>query len=142
MDTSLPFVTERNGVAQRRRCAGYMPFLGTETKIVGATYLPPAMFAGSAGMALLTKRFESIVGGVVLAALLSVCERPINGDHSVSRCNQGLQGQADAIVAMGRYPYLAMPLQQAPKLVDSQARQEPDDYWHPAILVSKTRPSS
>lgn len=48
-----------------------MPFLDTASKIEWTTYLgiPLIILAGSAGTAFVTKRFEAIVGGAVLATL-------------------------------------------------------------------------
>ena len=48
-----------------------MPFLDTASKIEWTTYLgiPLIIFTGSAGTAFVTKRFEAIIGGVILSAL-------------------------------------------------------------------------
>lgn len=50
---------------------GMMPFLDTSLKIEWTTYLgiPLIVFTGSAGTAFVTKRFEIIIGGVILSAL-------------------------------------------------------------------------
>ena len=50
---------------------GTMPFLDAALKIEWTTYLgiPLIIFTGSAGTAFVTKRFEAIIGGVILSAL-------------------------------------------------------------------------
>ena len=50
---------------------GMMPFLDAASKIEWTTYLgiPLIIFTGSAGTAFVTKRFEVIIGGVILSAL-------------------------------------------------------------------------
>lgn len=51
-----------------------MPFIDIASKIEWTTYLgiPLIIFTGSAGTAFVTKRFEAIIGGVVLSALWPV----------------------------------------------------------------------
>ena len=51
---------------------GMMPFLDPATKIEWTTYLgmPLIILTGSAGVAFITKRFEAIICGIVLSALL------------------------------------------------------------------------
>ena len=48
-----------------------MPFFGPEIKIEWTTYLgmPLVILMGSAGVAFITKRFEAIIGGIVIGAL-------------------------------------------------------------------------
>ena len=48
-----------------------LPFISPEVKIEWTTYLgiPLVILAGSAGVAFITRRFELIVAGMVLAAL-------------------------------------------------------------------------
>lgn len=50
---------------------GMSPFLSAASKIEWTTYLgiPLIIFTGSAGTALITKRFETIIGGVIISAL-------------------------------------------------------------------------
>lgn len=52
---------------------GIIPF-ATETKIEWTVYLgiPLVILTGSAGVAFISKRFEAIIGGVILAALWPV----------------------------------------------------------------------
>lgn len=48
-----------------------MPFIDAASKIEWTTYLgiPLIIFTGSAGTAFVTKRFEIIIGGVILSTL-------------------------------------------------------------------------
>ena len=48
-----------------------VPFLNAASKIEWTTYLsmPLIILAGSAGIAFVAKRFEAIIGGVILSAL-------------------------------------------------------------------------
>jgi len=51
-----------------------VPFIGPEVKIEWTTYLgmPLAILAGSAGIAFISKRFEAIIGGLVISVLWPV----------------------------------------------------------------------
>jgi len=53
---------------------GMMPFLDAVSKIEWTTYLgiPLVILAGSAGTAFMARRFEIIIGGVILSALWPV----------------------------------------------------------------------
>lgn len=53
---------------------GMAPFLGIGAKIEWAAYLgvPLVILTGSAGAAFVTRRFEAIIGGVVISALWPV----------------------------------------------------------------------
>jgi hypothetical protein len=53
---------------------GSLPFLDTVGKIEWTTYLgiPLIILMGSAGVAFITKRFEAIIAGVILSALVPV----------------------------------------------------------------------
>jgi uncharacterized MnhB-related membrane protein len=53
---------------------GSLPFLDIASKITWTTYLgiPLIILTGSAGVALITRRFEAIIGGAVVSALWPV----------------------------------------------------------------------
>ncbi|MBA7577410.1 hypothetical protein ES708_19262 [subsurface metagenome] len=51
-----------------------VPLIGPESKIELATYLgiPLVILMGSAGIAFISKRFEAIIGGIIISALWPV----------------------------------------------------------------------
>ena len=51
-----------------------IPFIGPEVKIEWTTYLgmPLVILMGSAGVAFISKRFEAIIGGIIIGALWPV----------------------------------------------------------------------
>lgn len=53
---------------------GMTPFLGIGAKIEWTAYLgiPLVILTGSAGAAFITRRFEAIIGGIVISALWPV----------------------------------------------------------------------
>lgn len=53
---------------------GSLPFLDVASKMTWTTYLgiPLIILTGSAGVAFVTRRFQAIIGGVVLSAMWPV----------------------------------------------------------------------
>lgn len=51
-----------------------VPFIGPEIKVEWTTYLgmPLVILTGSVGIAFISKRFEAIIGGMVISALWPV----------------------------------------------------------------------
>ena len=50
-----------------------VPFIGPEVKIEWTTYLgiPLVILMGSVGIAFISKRFEAIIGGMVISTILA-----------------------------------------------------------------------